>query len=98
MSSQPKEGFLGIDLGTSAVKALVVDEDGQVRGTGSAEYPVHRPQAGWAEQDPDDWWAATADAVQRAIGWSGGALSIAGVGFSGQMHGVAFLGEHDRPL
>ena len=91
------EGFLGIDLGTSAVKALVVDVDGVVRGIGSAEYPTLRPYPGWAEQDPDAWWQATIDAVQQAIGWAG-ATTIAGVGFSGQMHGTAILAESDKPL
>src|SRR5829696_7549018 len=92
------EAFLGIDLGTSSVKALVVDPDGTVRGTGSAEYPVLRPQPGWAEQDPDAWWEATSTAVQQAVGWSGTDVSIGGVGFSGQMHGAAFLGENERVL
>jgi xylulokinase len=92
------DAVLGIDLGTSSVKALVVDTDGNVRGTGSAEYPVLRPQPGWAEQDPDAWWKATVDAVQQAVGWSGASVTIGGVGFSGQMHGVVFLGENDRVL
>jgi xylulokinase len=94
----PSEAFLGIDLGTSAVKALVVDTEGVVRGTGSAEYPVIHPHPGWAEQDPDAWWNATAAAVQQAIGWTGESTAIAGIGFSGQMHGVSFLGENDRAL
>lgn len=92
------EAFLGIDLGTSSVKALVVDLDGTVRGNGSAEYPVLRPQPGWAEQDPDTWWEATSTAVQQAVGWSGTGVSISGVGFSGQMHGAVFLGENERVL
>jgi xylulokinase len=92
------DAFLGIDLGTSSVKALVVDGDGTVRGTGSAEYSVLRPQPGWAEQDPEAWWQATVDAVQHAVGWSGTRLTIRGVGFSGQMHGAVFLGESDRML
>ena len=92
------EAFLGIDLGTSSVKALVVDLDGIVRGTGSAEYPVMRPQPGWAEQDPEAWWQATCTAVHQAVGWSGAGVSIGGVGFSGQMHGAVFLGENERVL
>ena len=92
------DAFLGIDLGTSSVKALVVDIEGSVRGTGSAEYPVLRPQPGWAEQDPDAWWEATIVAVQQAVGWSGTGVTIGGVGVSGQMHGAVFLGENDRPL
>jgi xylulokinase len=92
------DAFLGIDLGTSAVKALVVDVEGHVRGTGGAEYPILRPRPGWAEQDPDAWWEATIAAVRQAIGWTGAGTTIAGIGFSGQMHGAVFLGEHDRPL
>src|SRR3954469_25319574 len=91
------EAFLGIDLGTSAVKAIVVDTEGQVRGTGSAGYPILRPRPGWAEQDPESWWQAVCAAVQQAVGWSGPS-TIAGVGFSGQMHGAVFLGELDKPL
>jgi xylulokinase len=97
-TSPMTEAFLGIDLGTSSVKVLAVDADGNVRGTGSAEYPIIHPHPGWAEQDPDFWWSATVEAVQQAVGWAGTAVSIAGIGFSGQMHGVSFMGEHDRPL
>jgi xylulokinase len=92
------DAFLGIDLGTSSVKALVVDTEGTVRGTGSAEYPTLRPHPGWAEQDPAAWWQATTTAVQQAAGWAGPGLTIAGVGFSGQMHGAVFLGERDEPI
>lgn len=92
------EGFLGIDLGTSAVKALVVDSEGHVRGSGSAEYPVLHPHVGWAEQDPDAWWAATVAAVEQALGWAGSGQTIRSIGLSGQMHGVSFLGENDRAL
>jgi xylulokinase len=92
------EVFLGIDLGTSSVKALVVDIDGAVRGMGRAEYPTMRPHPGWAEQDPESWWEATAAAVQQAVGWLGADAPIAGVGVAGQMHGTVFLGENDAPL
>jgi xylulokinase len=92
------EAYLGIDLGTSSVKALVVDEAGNVRGTGGAEYPVLRPYPGWAEQDTDAWWNATIEAVQQAIGWASSAVTIGGIGIAGQMHGVVFLGDQDKPL
>ena len=92
------DAFLGIDLGTSAVKVVAVDSDGRVRGSGGAEYPISRPRPEWAEQDPDDWWTATVTAVQQAVGWIGRDTTIAGIGFSGQMHGAVFLGEQDRPL
>ncbi len=95
--STSSEAFLGIDLGTSAVKAIVVGTDGRVRGTGSAGYPILRPRPGWAEQDPETWWQAVCAAVQQAVGWSG-TSTIAGVGFSGQMHGAVFLGEAEKPL
>ena len=92
------EAFLGIDLGTSSVKAVVVDVEGTVRGMGSAEYPTLRPHPGWAEQDPEAWWEATAAAVRQAVGWSGAGSAIAGMGVAGQMHGAVFLGENDAPL
>src|SRR5918992_4731644 len=88
------EVFLGIDLGTSSVKALVVDLDGAVRGTGSAEYQVLRPQPGWAEQDPDAWWEATCTAVQQAVGWSGTGVSIGGSGFFRPVAGAGLLLEN----
>lgn len=90
--------LLGIDLGTSAVKVVVVDEQGVVKATGTSEYPVLNPRIGWAEQDPDAWWHATVTAVQQALGWAGGSLDVRAVGFSGQMHGVTFLGEGERSL
>jgi xylulokinase len=92
------EAYLGIDLGTSSVKAVVADAEGTVRGMGSAEYPTLRPHPGWAEQDPDAWWEATVSAVQQATGWLGSGSGISGIGVAGQMHGAVFLGEHDAPL
>jgi xylulokinase len=97
-SEAMSDRFLGIDLGTSSVKALVVDAEGTVRGTGSAEYPILRPYPGWAEQDPNAWWEAVAEAVQQAIGWSSQGSAITGVGCSGQMHGSTFLAENERAL
>ncbi len=90
--------LLGIDLGTSAVKVVVVDEQGTVKATGSAEYPVLHPRMGWAEQDPDSWWGATVTAIQQAMGWAGSGVTIRAIGLSGQMHGVTFLGEGERSL
>jgi xylulokinase len=84
--------LLGIDLGTSAVKALVVASDGQVLGSGTSGYPIHRPQPGWAEQSPEAWWQATAAAVHSALSQSGRPPStIAAIGLSGQMHGTVLL-------
>ena len=90
--------LLGIDLGTSSVKVVVVDEHGAVKASGSAEYPVLHPHMGWAEQDPDAWWSATVAAIHQALGWAGGSVNVRAIGFSGQMHGVTFLGEGERSL
>ncbi|CAA9583684.1 MAG: Xylulose kinase [uncultured Thermomicrobiales bacterium] len=90
--------YLGLDLGTSAIKALLVDPEGRVRGVGSAEYPVHHPQPGYAEQDPNDWWAATVAAVRQAIGWAPAGSRVAGIGVAGQMHGAVLLGDDDLPV
>ena len=91
--------ILGIDLGTSSVKVLLATETGWVLGQGSAEYPIHRPHPGWAEQDPDDWWQATVTAVRRALASvEGSSVSVSAIGLSGQMHGTVLLGEGGQPL
>ena len=77
---------LGIDLGTSSSKAVVVDVDGRVVAQASADYPVHAPHQGWAETDPDDWWAAVTGCVREAVG--AGGVQPAAIGLSGQMHGL----------
>jgi xylulokinase len=88
--------FLGIDLGTSSLKALVLDVDGSIVGTGSATYPLLTPQPGWAEADPEAWWEAAAIAVAQAAG--GHASEIAAIGLSGQMHGVVLSDEQGHAL
>lgn len=88
--------FLGIDIGTSGVKAVVLDTHGAVVGHGVAALTVQRPQPLWSEQDPDDWWAAT-DAAVRAIDPTI-RRAVRGVGIAGQMHGATLLGADDRPL
>lgn len=91
------DAFLGIDLGTSSVKVLLVDEEGRVRGAGSAEYPLDRPRPGFAEQDPEAWWRATAAATRQAVGWGGG-VNVVAIGLSGQMHGTVLLDAEDKVL
>jgi len=92
----PDTGWLGIDLGTGSVKAAVVGEDGNVRGQSSTTYAVQAPHPGWAQADPADWLAATQQAAEAAIASAG--CTIAGVGFSGQMHGVVLSDEDGTPL
>jgi xylulokinase len=88
--------FLGIDLGTSSLKALLVDVDGSILGTGSAAYRLNSPQPGWAESDPQDWWTAAASAAREATG--GHAADVAAVGLAGQMHGVVLSNDLGEPL
>ncbi|MGZ4198165.1 MAG: xylulokinase [Solirubrobacteraceae bacterium] len=86
---------VGIDVGTSAVKGLAVDADGTVLARAEADYPLSTPRVGWAEQDPSDWWEATESVLTRLRGAAG---APAGVGLSGQMHGLVALDAHDEVL
>lgn len=87
--------FLGIDLGTSAVKCLLIEDNGQVFASKSAEYPMHQPHPGWAEQQPEDWWSATARCIRELVHATSIQIEqIRGIGLSGQMHGSVFLDQH----
>ena len=90
--------LLGIDLGTSSVKVLLVNEDGQVLGQGSGEYPINTPQPGWAEQDPQAWWDAATKAVRQATAGVPEGEPIDAIGISGQMHGTVLLDQQGRIL
>jgi xylulokinase len=91
---------LGLDVGTSGVKAVLVDGHGALRFEAAIAYAPHRPRPLWSEQDPRLWWQACADAV-RELGMQGAPLSaVAAIGVSGQMHGAVLLdgqGEVLRP-
>ncbi|GLV60217.1 sugar kinase [Dictyobacter sp. S3.2.2.5] len=89
--------FLGIDLGTSSVKALVLDEQGQTLGTSKRDYEVRSPHSGWAESDPADWWRATVEAV-REVREQVPQANIRALGLSGQMHGVVPTDQQGRPV
>jgi len=91
--------YLGIDLGTSEVKVLLLATDGQVVGTAGAPFQVSRPQPRWSEQDPANWWHGTRDAIAALRAQHGQAFAqIRGIGLSGQMHGAVLLDAHDRVL
>jgi xylulokinase len=89
--------YLGIDVGTGGTRALVMDAQGKLLASASAEHEhFASPQPGWAEQDPRDWWQACGKAVRQAIQSSGlNAGDITCVGFSGQMHGAVLLDSAD---
>lgn len=88
--------FLGIDIGTSAIKAVVLDDEDHIVGQSSAPLAVSRPRPSWSEQDPDAWCVAT-EAVVSALP---AALRrhVEAIGLAGQMHGATVLGADDRPL
>jgi xylulokinase len=87
---------LGIDLGTSQVKALLCRPDGTVLGQGTAGYEVSTPREGWAETDPGHWWRATRTAVRSAVGPA--QAEVSGLAAAGQMHGLILLTERSRVI
>ncbi|SBW02245.1 Xylulose kinase [uncultured Eubacteriales bacterium] len=89
--------YIGIDLGTSACKLLLVDGQGAVLNTVSREYPLSFPKPGWSEQNPDDWWRACLAGVPQLLeGFD--AKEVRGLGVGGQMHGLVALGGGDEVL
>ncbi len=89
--------FIGIDLGTSAVKLLLVDETGEILNSVSREYPLSFPHPGWSEQKPEDWWQAVCDGLRELTAGADKA-QIAGIGCGGQMHGLVALDGEDRVI
>ena len=91
--------LIGIDLGTSATKTVLFDEECKVVASASQEYPLYQPQNGWAEQDPLDWWNAAVSTSKEVIETSGiDSKDIAGIGISGQMHGLVMLDKDGNVL
>jgi xylulokinase len=84
---------VGIDVGTSAVKAIAVAEDGEVLARREVGYPISTPRPGWSEQEPEDWWRATEQALDGLVDGE-----IAGIGLSGQMHGLVTLDSSDAVI
>lgn len=87
--------FIGIDLGTSACKFLLMDEAGRIENVVNESYPAAYPHPGWSEQDPEDWWDAVKKGIPELL--SGfDAQDVKGIGCGGQMHGLVALDAHDR--
>ncbi len=89
--------YIGIDLGTSAVKLLLMDDTGKIRKIVSREYPVSYPRAGWSEQNPADWLRETLEGIGELTAECDKG-EIAGIGCCGQMHGLVMLDENDSVI
>lgn len=89
--------YIGIDLGTSAVKLLLMDADGTVKNIVSREYPLYFPKPGWSEQKPEDWYQETMAGLKELLqGFD--TKQVAGISFGGQMHGLVILDENDEVI
>ena len=89
--------YIGIDLGTSAVKLLLMDQDGRIQKIVSKEYPLYFPHPGWSEQNPSDWYEKTIEGIQELTeGFD--RTKVSGISFGGQMHGLVALDAEDHVL
>lgn len=86
--------YIGVDLGTSAVKLLLMDENGKIQNIVSKEYPLYFPHPGWSQQDPQDWYAQTVEGIKELTA-DCDKSKVAGISFGGQMHGLVVLDEND---
>ena len=89
--------YAGVDLGTSAVKLLLMDGEGKIRKIVSREYPLYFPHPGWSEQKPEDWYAMTIDGLKELLADSDKS-ELAGISFGGQMHGLVILDDQDQVI
>lgn len=89
--------YIGIDLGTSAVKLILTDESGTILRTVSKAYPLSQPQPHWSEQNPQDWWNGVCEGLNELTAGVD-RQQVAGIGVGGQMHGLVMLDENDCPL
>ena len=89
--------YIGIDLGTSAMKLLLMDQHGEIMNVVSKAYPLEFPQPGWSQQNPEDWRKALMEGIPELLKDFDGA-KVAGIGAGGQMHGLVVLDEHDEVI
>lgn len=89
--------YAGIDLGTSAVKLLLMDGEGHIQNIVSKEYPIAFPHPGWSEQNPEDWYAQTMAGLKELLA-DCDRSQLAGISFGGQMHGLVILDENDEVI
>ena len=92
-----KQYLIGVDLGTSATKTILIDENGTIIASASCAYPMYQPENGWAEQNPQDWKNAALSTIKEVMKNSGvDAEKVVGIGLSGQMHGLVMLDENNE--
>lgn len=89
--------YIGVDLGTSAVKLLLMDENGKIQNIVSKEYPLYFPHPGWSQQDPQDWYKQTVEGIKELTA-DCDKSQVAGISFGGQMHGLVVLDEKDEVI
>ena len=89
--------YIGVDLGTSSVKLLLMDDDGNIVNTVTKEYPISFPKPGWSEQNPTDWYEKTVEGIKELIS-NIDSSKVAGISFGGQMHGLVILDENDNVI
>ncbi|MCM1103671.1 MAG: xylulokinase [Clostridium sp.] len=89
--------YVGIDLGTSAVKLLLMDEKGEIKKIVSKEYPLYFPHPGWSEQKPEDWYEKSMEGLKELLDGCDKS-KVAGISFGGQMHGLVILDEQDQVI
>ncbi|MBQ8197924.1 MAG: xylulokinase [Lachnospiraceae bacterium] len=89
--------YIGVDLGTSAVKLLLMDGEGKIQNIVSKEYPLYFPHPGWSEQKPEDWYEQTMEGIKELIA-DADKSQVAGISFGGQMHGLVILDKDDNVI
>jgi xylulokinase len=94
-----KNYLLGIDIGTTGTRSLVINEDGSIIGSAVKEYPLYTPKPGWAEQEPEDWYDATIQTIKEVLEKNEiKGSDIKAIGLSGQMHGSVFLDKNNEVI
>ena len=88
--------YIGVDLGTSALKLIMMNSKGELVKSVSKEYPLYFPHSGWSEQNPTDWFLAVKEGLKEIC--EGADDKIAGISFGGQMHGLVILDKDDNVL
>jgi len=91
--------LIGIDIGTTGAKTLLIDEEGRVVGSATVEYPMYTPRPLWAEQEPEDWWQATIASIRQVLRTTAiDPAELSGIGLTGQMHGMVLLDDEGKVL